>query len=232
MTFRLTELPYDRDALEPYISANTLDYHYGKHHKAYVDKLNKNVAGTAYEDMALEDVIRKSFEKKDTPVYNNASQAWNHTFLWDSMAAAGDGKPTGSLSDIIDDQFDGLEGFRKQFKESATAQFGSGWTWLIADGDTVSIVSTSNADSPLTSRTTPAPYPRCLGTRVLPGLPEQPRQVCRRVSRAPHQLGLRPGEPRRARGAEAGTRVSINSKKPGARATCFSRPEAASWCRA
>ena len=155
MTFRLTELPYDRDALEPHISANTLDYHYGKHHKAYVDKLNKNVAGTAYEDMALEDVIRKSFEKKDTPVYNNASQAWNHTFLWDSMAAAGDGKPTGSLSDIIDDQFDGLEGFRKQFKESATAQFGSGWTWLIADGDAVSIVSTSNADSPLTGRSTP-----------------------------------------------------------------------------
>ncbi|MEX2123632.1 MAG: superoxide dismutase [Woeseia sp.] len=155
MTFKLTELPYDPDALEPHISARTLDYHYGKHHKAYVDKLNKNAAGTKYQDMSLEDVIQKSSKENDTAVYNNASQAWNHTFLWNSMAAASDGRPTGSLSGIIDDQFGGLDGFRKQFREAATGQFGSGWTWLIADGDTIAIVSTSNADSPLTTETTP-----------------------------------------------------------------------------
>jgi len=155
MTFELTELPYDRDALEPHISARTMEYHYGKHHKAYVDKLNESAAGTRYEEMALEDVIRTSFRKKDKSVYNNASQAWNHTFLWDSMKPGGDGRPADAVSNTIDDQFGGLDTFRKQFKESAVAQFGSGWTWLIADGDTLAIVSTSNADSPLTTDTKP-----------------------------------------------------------------------------
>ena len=155
MTFKLTELPYDRDALEPHISARTLDYHYGKHHKGYVDKLNENAAGTRYEEMPLEDVIRTSFKKKDESVYNNASQAWNHTFLWDSMNPAGDGRPARAVSDMINDQFGGLDAFRKQFKESAVAQFGSGWTWLVADGSTLAIVSTSNADSPLTTDTRP-----------------------------------------------------------------------------
>jgi superoxide dismutase, Fe-Mn family len=155
MTFALTELPYDRDALQPHISARTLDYHYGKHHKTYVDTLNKNVAGTPYEKMTLEDVIQTSFEKKDKSVYNNASQAWNHTFLWDSMKPGGNGRPTGNLSGMISDQFGSLDTFRKQFKEAAVAEFGSGWTWLIADEDTLAIVSTSDADSPLTTDTTP-----------------------------------------------------------------------------
>lgn len=155
MTFKLTELPYDRDSLEPHISARTVDYHYGKHHKGYVDKLNENVAGTRYEEMTLEDVVRTSFKKKDAPVYNNASQAWNHTFLWESMKPNGDGRPTGAVSNLINEQFGGLDSFRKEFKESATGQFGSGWTWLIVDDDTLAIVSTSDADSPLTSDTTP-----------------------------------------------------------------------------
>jgi Fe-Mn family superoxide dismutase len=155
MTFKLTELPYDRDALEPHISARTLDYHYGKHHQGYVEKLNQSAAGTSYEKMILEDVIRTSFKKKDKAVYENASQAWNHTFLWDSMKPGGGGRPSGAVSQMIGDQFGGLDGFRKQFKESAVAQFGSGWTWLIVDEDTLAIVSTSDADSPLTTDTTP-----------------------------------------------------------------------------
>jgi Fe-Mn family superoxide dismutase len=155
MTFRLTELPYDLDALEPHISARTLDFHYGKHHKGYVDKLNQNAAGTKYEDMALEEVIQASYKKNDKPVYNNASQAWNHTFFWDSMAPGGNAGPTGSLSDLIDEQFGGLEAFREHFKEAAVAQFGSGWTWLVADEGSLAIVSTSNADSPLTTSSTP-----------------------------------------------------------------------------
>jgi Fe-Mn family superoxide dismutase len=155
MTFRLTELPYQADALEPHISARTLDFHYGKHHKGYVDKLNQNAAGTRYENMALENVIQESFRKGEKPVYNNASQAWNHTFFWDSLQPGGDGRPRGSLSDMIDDQFGGLDEFRSQFKESAVNTFGSGWTWLVADEDTLAIVSTANADSPLTTPTTP-----------------------------------------------------------------------------
>jgi len=155
VTFKLTDLPYGRDALEPHISAKTLDYHYGKHHKDYVEKLNQNTAGTKYEDMSLEEAIRKSLENNDTSVYNNASQAWNHTFLWDSMSPDSDGGPTGRLAGIVNEQFGSLEQFRSQFKESATDQFASGWTWLIADGDTLAIISTSNANSPLTTDTTP-----------------------------------------------------------------------------
>jgi Fe-Mn family superoxide dismutase len=155
MTFKLTQLPYDRDALEPHISARTLDFHYGKHHKTYVEKLNQAVAGTKYEDMALEQVVRESFRKNDKPVYNNGSQAWNHTFFWDSMDPASDGTPAGSLAEKLDDQFGSLDGFRKQFKDSAVSKFGSGWTWLVADGNTLAIVSTSDADSPLTTDTTP-----------------------------------------------------------------------------
>lgn len=155
MTFQLTELPYDRGALEPHISARTLEYHYGKHHKGYVDKLNENVAGTRYEEMTLEEVVQTSFRKKETPVFNNASQAWNHTFLWDSMKPNGGGRPTGALSDLINDQFGDLDRFRNEFKESATGQFGSGWTWLTVDDGTLGIVSTSDADSPLTSDAMP-----------------------------------------------------------------------------
>src|SRR5690606_4082921 len=153
MTFKLTELPYDLDALEPHVSARTLEFHYGKHHKGYVDKLNQNAAGTPYEDMALEEAIKESHKNDDTPVYNNASQAWNHTFFWDSMRPGVASRPGGSLSDMIDSQFGGLDAFRKQFKESAVGNFGSGWTWLVADEDTLAIVSTSNADSPLTTPT-------------------------------------------------------------------------------
>jgi Fe-Mn family superoxide dismutase len=155
MTFKLTELPYDLDALEPHVSARTLELHYGKHHKGYVDKLNQNAGGTRYDDMALEEVIQQSHKNNDTPVYNNASQAWNHTFFWDSMSPGEASRPSGSLSDMIDDQFGGLDEFRKQFKESAVGRFGSGWTWLVAEEDTLAIVSTSNADSPLITPTAP-----------------------------------------------------------------------------
>jgi Fe-Mn family superoxide dismutase len=155
MTFKLTELPYDFDAREPHVSARTLEFHHGKHHKGYVDKLNQNAGGTRYDDMALEEVIQQSHKNNDTPVYNNASQAWNHTFFWDSMSPGEASRPSGSLSDMIDDQFGGLDEFRKQFKESAVGRFGSGWTWLVAEEDTLAIVSTSNADSPLITPTAP-----------------------------------------------------------------------------
>lgn len=155
MIYELPELPYERDALEPHISEETLNFHYGKHHKGYVDKLNGKAAHTPYEDMPIEKVIRKSFEKKDQAIFNNAAQAWNHTFLWHSMSEASDGKPAGSLAEKLNEKFGELEGFRKQFKKAATGQFGSGWVWLVDDGNDLEIVATPNAETPLTTSATP-----------------------------------------------------------------------------
>lgn len=155
MTFEIPDLPYNRDALEPHVSGETLDFHYGKHHKGYVGKLNKLAAGTPYERMSLEEVIRKSFEKKETGVFNNAAQTWNHTFLWNSMSEDSDGRPHGSLAQKVDEKFGDLDGFRKRFKEAATGQFGSGWVWLVADGGKLEIIATPNAHNPLTTASVP-----------------------------------------------------------------------------
>ena len=155
MSFVLPELPYERDALEPHISARTMDFHYGKHHKAYVDKLNKAIEGSRYDNMQLEEVIKASYENKDTQVFNNAAQAWNHTFFWNCMKAGGGGAPEGGLADRLEKQFGGIDGFRTRFKEAAVGQFGSGWAWLAAGKDGLSIVSTSDANSPITWEATP-----------------------------------------------------------------------------
>ena len=155
MAFQLPELPYAANALEPHVSAETFGYHHGKHHKAYVDKLNAAVAGTDYADLSLEDVILGSHEAGDTAVFNNAAQTWNHTFLWHSMAPDGGGAPSGALADAINDRFGDLAGFREAFKAEAMGQFGSGWAWLVRTGDGLEIVSTGNADSPLTSGLAP-----------------------------------------------------------------------------
>jgi Fe-Mn family superoxide dismutase len=155
MTFKIPDLPYNRKALEPHVSEETLNYHYGKHHAGYCDKLNKLAAGTPYEKMSLEEVIRKSFEKEDMGVFNNAAQTWNHTFLWNSMSPDSDGVPRGSLKGRIEEKFGGLDGFRKRFKEAAVGQFGSGYVWLVADGSSVDIISTPNAHTPLTGSRVP-----------------------------------------------------------------------------
>lgn len=155
MTFEIPDLPYNRDALEPHVSGETLDYHYGKHHTGYVAKLNKMAAGTPYERMRLEEVIRKSFEKKDTGVFNNAAQTWNHTFLWNSMSEDSDGTPHGSLAQRVEEKFGDLDGFRKRFKEAAVGQFGSGWVWLVTDRGNLEIVATPNAHNPLTTGSVP-----------------------------------------------------------------------------
>jgi superoxide dismutase, Fe-Mn family len=155
MKFEIPDLPYNRDALEPHISEETLNYHYGKHHTGYVNKLNKLSANTRYEEMALEEVIRAAFEAEDHAVFNNAAQTWNHTFLWNSMSEDSDGKPHGSLAQRIDEKFGDLDAFRKRFKELATGQFGSGWIWLVADNGELDIFSTSNAHNPLTTASVP-----------------------------------------------------------------------------
>ncbi len=151
MAFELPPLPFPKDALAPVISANTLEFHYGKHHKAYVDNLNKNAAGTKYEKMSLEDAIHASWEEKNTAIFNNAAQVWNHTFYWNSMKKNGGGKPQGDLARQIDKDFGSFEKFAEEFKNAGATQFGSGWAWLINDGGKLKVVKTPNAELPLTA---------------------------------------------------------------------------------
>ena len=155
MSITLPDLPYPADALEPHISARTLEFHHGKHHKAYVDKLNAAIGGTEYDDHTLETIIAASHEASDAGVFNNAAQIWNHTFLWNSMSPQGGGEPRGALAEAINASFGDLAGFREKFKASALGQFGSGWTWLVSKGGTLEIVSTGNAETPLTDGITP-----------------------------------------------------------------------------
>ena len=155
MSIEFPALPYASDALEPHVSASTLGFHHGKHHKAYVDKLNAAIAGTDYDELPLEKIILAAHEASDTGAFNNAAQAWNHTFLWHSMAPDGGGEASGPLADAIDEQFGGHAGFRDAFRAAALSQFGSGWTWLVHTSDGLEIVNTGNANTPLTSRATP-----------------------------------------------------------------------------
>ncbi|NNF41179.1 MAG: superoxide dismutase [Woeseiaceae bacterium] len=142
-------------ALEPHVSARTLEFHHGKHHKAYVDKLNAAIKGTKLEEQALESIIEAASETGQQGIFNNAAQAWNHTFLWHSMSPAGGGDPAGALADAIKRDFGSIEKFRDAFKQAALGQFGSGWTWLVAKDGRLEIESTGNADTPLTGPGTP-----------------------------------------------------------------------------
>ena len=155
MSIEFPDLPYAADALEPHISARTFEFHHGKHHKAYVDKLNAAIAGTSYESQSLEEIISASHKASDNGVFNNAAQAWNHTFLWHSMAPNGGGEPNGPLADAIKDKFGDFDAFKAAFKSAAMGQFGSGWAWLVKTGDGVDIVTTGNADTPLVRGATP-----------------------------------------------------------------------------
>jgi len=148
MQHELPALPYAMDALQPHISKETLEFHYGKHHQAYVTNLNNLVKGTEFENMSLEDIIRKS----KAGIFNNAAQIWNHTFYWHSLSPKGGGKPTGDLAKAIDAKFGSFDEFKKQFSAAAVGTFGSGWAWLVKNTDgTVAIESTSNAATPLTT---------------------------------------------------------------------------------
>jgi Fe-Mn family superoxide dismutase len=143
-------LPYADNALDPVISSNTLGFHYGKHHKAYVDNLNKAIAGTPYADMSLEKMITGTYGKADqTAIYNNAAQTWNHNFYWKSLKPGGGGEPPAALKQKIDAAFGSVDACKKELLTAATSQFGSGWAWLVSDGGKLAVVKTGNADSPL-----------------------------------------------------------------------------------
>ncbi len=142
MAFTLPPLPYAMDALTPHISQETLEYHYGKHHQAYVTNLNKAIEGTDLASLSLEDVIRKS----SGGVFNNAAQVWNHTFYWNSLSPKGGGEPSGALRQAIEAKWGSVDAFKAAFTQSAAGNFGSGWTWLVKKTDgTLDIVNTSNA---------------------------------------------------------------------------------------
>ena len=152
MKHELPPLPYPMDGLHPHISKETLEFHYGKHHQNYVNTLNDMIKGTEYERMSLEDIVRKS----EGPLFNNAGQAWNHAFYWNCMSPQGGGKPVGKLAASIDREFGSFDEFKKQFSKTAAATFGSGWAWLVKNTDgSVSIQSTSNAGTPLTTNRSP-----------------------------------------------------------------------------
>lgn len=147
MKHELPKLPYAMDALQPYISQETLEYHYGKHHKAYVDNLNKLIVGTEFEDMSLDDTIKKS----SGGIFNNAAQDWNHTFYWNCLTPKSAREPKGKLADAIVKKFGSFEEFKKLFSQTSIATFGSGWGWLVKSKDgSLDIISTSNAGTPMT----------------------------------------------------------------------------------
>lgn len=145
MEHKLPELPYAKDALAPHISAETLDFHYGKHHQAYVTNLNNLIKGTEFESSTLEEIIKKS----SAGIFNNSAQVWNHTFYWHSLSPKGGGPATGAVADAINKSFGSFDAFKEKFSQSAISNFGSGWTWLVKKGDGLEIVNTSNAGSPV-----------------------------------------------------------------------------------
>lgn len=150
MAFTLPELPYEKDALEPQISKETIEYHYGKHHNTYVVKLNGLIEGTELANKSLEEIVKTS----TGGIFNNAAQVWNHTFYWNCLAPNAGGQPTGAIADAINASFGSFEAFKTKFTESAVNNFGSGWTWLVKNTDgTLAIVNTSNAATPLTDST-------------------------------------------------------------------------------
>lgn len=152
MAFELPALPYEKNALEPHISAETLEYHYGKHHKTYVEKLNGLVEGTPQESASLEEIIKDS----DGGLFNNAAQVWNHTFYWNCMSPNGGGEPTGKLAEAIKASFGSFEKFKEEFTDAAKGNFGSGWTWLVQKSDgSVALHNTDDAGCPLTEDVTP-----------------------------------------------------------------------------
>jgi Fe-Mn family superoxide dismutase len=151
MAFTLPELPYAKDALAPVVSAETIEYHHGKHHQAYVNNLNNLIPGTPYEKLSLEEIIRKSNgQPSEAPIFNNSAQVWNHTFYWHSLKPGGGGTPAGAIGAAIDGSFGSFADFKDKFSKAAAGAFGSSWAWLVKNADgKLAIETTSNAGTPM-----------------------------------------------------------------------------------
>jgi Fe-Mn family superoxide dismutase len=151
-TLVLPPLPYAENALEPIISAKTVSFHYGKHHKGYLDNLNKLISGTDYSDLTLEMIITGTENRLErSPIFNNAAQTWNHTFYWQSLKPKGGGEPPVALKKLVEGSFGSFDVCKQALASAALAQFGSGWVWLVQDEDKIKVVKTANADNPLIS---------------------------------------------------------------------------------
>jgi Fe-Mn family superoxide dismutase len=156
MAVQLPDLPYAKEALEPHISARTLEFHHGKHHNTYVNNLNGLIQGTEFDSMALEDIIKKVYNNPDkVGVFNNGAQAWNHAFYWQCMEPKGGGEPGGALIEKIKEDFGSFDQFKEEFITAGKTQFGSGWAWLVQDGSKLKVMKTLNADTPLAQGLTP-----------------------------------------------------------------------------
>lgn len=156
MAFELPPLPYAQDALEPHYSSRTLEFHHGKHHAAYVNNLNGLIDGTAHASKTLEEIVNATAgDASQTGVFNNAAQIWNHTFFWNSMKAGGGGAPTDDLATAIDNDFGSFTAFSEAFIKAATTRFGSGWGWLVRKDGKLQVISTPNAETPMTQGATP-----------------------------------------------------------------------------
>jgi Fe-Mn family superoxide dismutase len=152
MPHELPDLPYPVNALEPHISAETLEFHHGKHHRAYVTKLNELIAGTEYQDLPLEEIIKRA----SGATFNNAAQTWNHSFYWNCLSPTGGGMPTGRIAEAIDARWGSFDKFRQELTQSAATNFGSGWTWLVrSEHGALEVLNTANAGNPLTAGQTP-----------------------------------------------------------------------------
>ncbi|MEQ8996947.1 MAG: superoxide dismutase [Coleofasciculus sp. B1-GNL1-01] len=156
MAYALPDLPYAYNALEPYISAKTLEFHHDKHHAKYVTKFNDMSQSAGMGDKSIEEVIKASYnDSSKSGLFNNAAQAWNHTFFWNSMKSGGGGAPSGAVADKINSDLGGYDKFKEEFKNAATSQFGSGWAWLVLDNGTLKVVNTANAVNPIALGMTP-----------------------------------------------------------------------------
>ena len=150
MAIQLPDLPYAKDGLAPYISANTLDFHHGKHHRAYVDNTNKLIVGTDLANESLETIVKKTVgDAAKSGLFNNAAQVWNHSFYWQCMKPNGGGKPTGKVADKINEAWGSFDKFAEELKNAGVTQFGSGWAWLVLDGGKLKVTKTANADTPI-----------------------------------------------------------------------------------
>ncbi len=156
MAYQQPSLPYAENALEPYVSARTIGFHYGKHHATYVTKFNEMVAGTPFADQSIEEVIKAvANDSSKSGIFNNGAQAWNHSFYWNCLSPDGGGKPSGALAEKIDQDFGSYDRFREELSNAAATQFGSGWAWLVLDNGTLKVVKTANAQTPITEGMTP-----------------------------------------------------------------------------
>lgn len=156
MAFQLPELPFPKDSLAPFLSAETFDYHHGKHHAAYVNNTNNLIKDTPYDDMTLEEVIRKAASEGTTGLFNNSAQIWNHSFFWNCMSPNGGGAPTGKIGELITRDFGDVDAFKEQLTKAAVSLFGSGWAWLTLNAEgKLEILPLSNADTPLIHNKTP-----------------------------------------------------------------------------